>query len=109
MNSVTVPTAETCSVTFWMTLLVKMRRAVMLCGPAGTGKTQMIKGCLAAEDPDELIYQPINFSFYTTSDVRISFLFAPANMDATFSFLPATSHTPYLPRALNFTTTALSF
>lgn len=76
MNSVTVPTAETCSVTFWMTLLLKMRRAIMLVGPAGTGKTQMIKGMLGAEDPEELIYQPINFSFYTTSEVCY------ANMDA---------------------------
>lgn len=38
---VTVPTPETCSVTFWMQLLVKMRKPVMMAGPAGTGKTQV--------------------------------------------------------------------
>jgi hypothetical protein len=41
MASVTVPTPETCSVTFWMKMLVGMRRPVMLAGPAGTGKTQV--------------------------------------------------------------------
>jgi dynein heavy chain len=76
MNSVTVPTPETCSVTFWMSLLLDMRRGIMLCGPAGTGKTQMVKGLLGSQNPDEVVYQPINFSFYTNSDVCY------ANMDA---------------------------
>ena len=69
MSNVTVPTPETCSVTFWMSNLVDMRRAVMLCGPAGTGKTQMVKGLLSSQDPDMCISTPINFSFYTNSDV----------------------------------------
>lgn len=38
MTSVTVPTPETCSVTFWMKKLVNMRRPVMLAGPSGTGE-----------------------------------------------------------------------
>ncbi len=42
MGNVTVPTPDTCSITFWMTLLLKMRRGIMLCGPAGTGKTQVL-------------------------------------------------------------------
>jgi hypothetical protein len=29
----------------------------------------MIKGMLAAENPEEVINQPINFSFYTGADV----------------------------------------
>lgn len=48
----------------------------MLCGAAGTGKTQMVKGLLGSQNPDEVVYQPINFSFYTNSDVCY------ANMDA---------------------------
>ena len=40
MNEVTVPTSETCSVAFWMNMLVGMSKPVMLAGPAGTGKTQ---------------------------------------------------------------------
>ena len=37
MAQTTVPTAETCSVDFWLRGLVKERRPVMLAGPAGTG------------------------------------------------------------------------
>lgn len=40
-RQITVPTPETCSVTFWMQLLVKMRKPVMMAGPSGTGKTQV--------------------------------------------------------------------
>eukprot|EP01033_Poteriospumella_lacustris_P002495 gene2501-1816_t len=69
MQSVTVPTSETCAVTFWMNILVKMRRPVMLCGPAGTGKTQIVNGMLAQFDPNEILSSTINFNFYTTSAV----------------------------------------
>ena len=69
MSSVTVPTPETCSVTYWMKILVGMRRPVMLAGPAGTGKTQIVNGMLADSDPTELLHSTINFNFYTTSAV----------------------------------------
>jgi dynein heavy chain len=77
MASVTVPTAETCSVTFWMKMLVNMRRPVMLCGPSGTGKTQIVNGMLTefkspqykAKNPMEMLSSTINFNFYTTSAV----------------------------------------
>lgn len=69
MASVTVPTPETCSVTFWMKMLVGMRRPVMLAGPAGTGKTQIVNGMLAGFDPAEMMSCTINFNFYTTSAV----------------------------------------
>ena len=49
MQSVTVPTPDSCSVTFWMTTLVSMKCAVMLAGPAGTGKTQMVMGMLTVQ------------------------------------------------------------
>ena len=51
MTQVTVPTPETCSVSCWMDLLVKMRKPVMLAGPAGTGKTQLVNGMLNNFDP----------------------------------------------------------
>lgn len=69
MASVTVPTPETCSVTFWMQILVGMRRPVMLAGPSGTGKTQIVNGMLAQFDPVEMMSTNINFNFYTTSAV----------------------------------------
>ncbi|KAH8084959.1 hypothetical protein JL720_7667 [Aureococcus anophagefferens] len=40
MAQITVPTAETCSVAFWMSDMVKNHHPVMLAGPSGTGKTQ---------------------------------------------------------------------
>lgn len=69
MASVTVPTTETCSVTFWMKILVNMRRPVMLAGPSGTGKTQIVNGMLAEFDPAQMLSATINFNFYTTSAV----------------------------------------
>jgi dynein heavy chain len=72
MSSVTVQTPETCSVSYWMKMLVSMRRSVMLAGPSGTGKTQIVMGMLAESDPAEQLYSPINFNFYTTANVLLS-------------------------------------
>jgi uridine kinase len=72
MASVTVPTSETCSVTFWMKNLVFRRRPVMLAGPSGTGKTQIVNGMLAEFDPQEMLHTTINFNFYTTSSVLMT-------------------------------------
>lgn len=49
-----MPTPETCSISFWMQLLVNMRRPVMMAGPAGTGKTQMVFGMLSKQDPAQV-------------------------------------------------------
>jgi dynein heavy chain len=77
MASVTVPTPETCSVTFWMKILVNMRRPVMLAGPSGTGKTQIVNGMLSTFDPSEMMSANINFNFYTTSAVLQSTMAIP--------------------------------
>jgi len=69
MSSVTVPTPETCSVTYWMNILVGMRRPVMLAGPSGTGKTQIVSGLLQQLNPEDFTHTSINFNFYTTSSV----------------------------------------
>ena len=63
MASVTVPTAETCSVAFWMQTLVDMKRPVMLAGPAGVGKTQMVLGMLHKLDPAKMTECTVNFNF----------------------------------------------
>ena len=69
MTAVTVPTPETCSVIFWMNLLVEMRKPIMLAGPAGTGKTQLVNGMLNSFDPSLRGSATINFNFYTTAGV----------------------------------------
>jgi dynein heavy chain len=77
MASVTVPTPETCSVTYWMKILVNMRRPVMLAGPSGTGKTQIVNGMLTAFDPQDFMSCNINFNFYTTSAVLMNTMGIP--------------------------------
>ncbi|KAH7469345.1 Dynein alpha chain, flagellar outer arm [Phytophthora ramorum] len=42
MSSVTVSTPETASITSWMSIMVHEQRPFMLCGNAGTGKTQLV-------------------------------------------------------------------
>ena len=69
MSSVTVPTVGTCNVTYWMKILVGMRRPVMLAGPAGTGKTQIVNGLISTFVPEDQMCCPINFNFFTTSAV----------------------------------------
>jgi len=69
MTSVTVPTPETCSVISWMNSLVEMRKPIMLAGPAGTGKTQLVNGMLNSFDPLVRVSSNINFNFYTTAAV----------------------------------------
>ena len=77
MTQVTVPTPETCSVAYWMDQLVKMRKPVMLAGPAGTGKTQLINGMLNKFDPTQTVSATINFNFYTTSAVLTTTMAIP--------------------------------
>jgi dynein heavy chain len=65
MSQVTVPTPETCSVSFWMELLVAVRDPVMLVGYAGCGKTQLVNGLLSKQKPEERVSHTINFNFFT--------------------------------------------
>jgi dynein heavy chain len=69
MATVTVPTSETCSVSFWLENLVANRRPVMMCGGAGTGKTQMVMGMLQKQDPTQVVSATINFNFFTSGIV----------------------------------------
>ena len=71
INQITVPTTETSSIAFWLENLLERRVPIMVCGPAGTGKTQNVMGVLKkihAATP-ETQYAVINFNFYTTSTV----------------------------------------
>jgi dynein heavy chain len=74
MASVTVPTAETASVSFWLDLLVKAGNHVMLAGGAGTGKTQLVVGMLSQLEPENHIHTTVNMNFYTSASVLLSSL-----------------------------------
>jgi len=88
MTQVTVPTPETCSVTFWMQLLVNMRRPVMMAGPAGTGKTQLVFGMLSKQNINETVSATINFNFYTTSAVLFNTMSLPLEKKVGTQFGP---------------------
>jgi dynein heavy chain len=77
MSRVTVPTPETCSVTYWMDLLVAARDPVMLVGYAGCGKTQLVMGLLASQKPDERTALSINFNYFTDARTLQSIMEAP--------------------------------
>eukprot|EP01040_Poterioochromonas_malhamensis_P020936 gene20936-25139_t len=74
MASITVPTAETASVSFWLDLLVKAGNHVMLAGGAGTGKTQLVVGMLSQLEPENHIHTTVNMNFYTSASVLLSSL-----------------------------------
>jgi dynein heavy chain, axonemal len=67
MASVTVPTPETVSISFWMSHLVKKRIPVMLVGDSGCGKTALVNGLLRQQDPGEIVSTTLNFNFFTDS------------------------------------------
>uniref|UniRef100_K3W732 AAA+ ATPase domain-containing protein n=1 Tax=Globisporangium ultimum (strain ATCC 200006 / CBS 805.95 / DAOM BR144) TaxID=431595 RepID=K3W732_GLOUD len=73
INQITVPTTETASIAFWLENLINKSIPIMVCGPAGTGKTQNIVGMLKKLSKDEATaafkYCTINFNFYTTSGI----------------------------------------
>ncbi|XP_054720541.1 dynein axonemal heavy chain 11-like [Uloborus diversus] len=63
-----VPTKETQRIMHLMELLIGEGHPVMLVGPAGSGKTSVVKSCLDSLDQDST-YQVVNvpFNFYTSS------------------------------------------
>jgi dynein heavy chain len=71
MANVFVPTPETCSINYWMEMLVNHKRPVMVSGASGTGKTAVINGLLnklhSERDSTEFVHTTVNFNFYTNS------------------------------------------
>ena len=71
IDQIMVPTVETTSTTFWMEKCVAMAKAVMIVGPAGTGKTQLVMGTLreiSSKPRSEYLTSKINMNFYTRFD-----------------------------------------
>jgi dynein heavy chain len=77
MEQCTVPTAESASISFWLEKLVKSGRHVMLAGPAGTGKTQIMNGMLGALTPASHIHLTVNMNFYSSGAVIQAALESP--------------------------------
>lgn len=67
MSEVRVPTPETASLTYWMHVLVKSNYPVLLAGPAGTGKTQLVNGLLRELNSEERMFCTINLNYYTNA------------------------------------------
>ena len=88
MADVTVPTAETASVSYWMAHLVKRGYHVMLAGPAGTGKTQLVSGMLKTLVSHEHIHTTVNMNFYTTAAVLQVAMEAPLQKRTGTTFGP---------------------
>ena len=89
MSEITVPTAETASVLFWMDLLVKSGSHVMLAGPAGTGKTALVNGMLGKLNPENHLQTTVNMNFYTSAAVLLTSLEAPLQKRTGSTFGPA--------------------
>jgi dynein heavy chain len=88
MADVTVPTAETASISYWLDLLVHGGFNVMLAGPAGTGKTQLVNGMLTHLNPENHVFATVNMNFYTSSAVLLNGLEAPLQKRTGSTFGP---------------------
>jgi len=77
MQTVTVPTPETASITYWMDLMVERDIPILLAGFAGCGKTQLVQGLLGKLDPAVRLSSNINFNFYTDAKALQVTLEAP--------------------------------
>uniref|UniRef100_A0A803T5S7 Dynein axonemal heavy chain 11 n=1 Tax=Anolis carolinensis TaxID=28377 RepID=A0A803T5S7_ANOCA len=66
LQSVLVHTSETTCLRYFLDLLLKKNKPVMLVGNAGVGKTVLIGECLASLSEDFLISR-VPFNYYTTS------------------------------------------
>jgi len=88
MAEITVPTAETASVSFWVDMLVKNGFHAMLAGPAGTGKTQLINGLLSQLNPEFHISVTCNMNFYTSANILLNTLEAPLQKRTGSTFGP---------------------
>lgn len=64
MTSVFVPTSETSAFMYFLDLMIELRKPLMFVGLSGTGKTQLIKGKLAALG-EGMMSLPVAFNYFT--------------------------------------------
>eukprot|EP00899_Mesostigma_viride_P003607 jgi/Mesvir1/13247/Mv18980-RA.1 len=87
MSTVFVPTAETASLTFFLDLLVHIRKPIMFVGTSGCGKTQLVKGKLGTLT-DDWMSMFINFNYFTDSPSFQKMLEAPLEKKAGKNYGP---------------------
>jgi dynein heavy chain len=88
MSEITIPTTETASILFWSSILVQNGVPIMLCGPAGTGKTQLVNGLIQEFDAESKLSVTINMNFYSTSLAVMGSLEAPLQKRTGSTFGP---------------------
>ena len=88
MAAVTVPTPETVSINYWLTLLVAAKDPVMLLGYAGCGKTQLVNGLLSSLKPESHLSATVNFNYFTDSRALQTVLEAPLEKKTGSNFGP---------------------
>lgn len=88
MSSITVPTQETTGLSFWWKTLVELRVPLMFVGSSGSGKTAIMMGNLKKMDPDEKIYQVVNFNYFTDARMVQKVLEGPLEKKAGKNYGP---------------------
>jgi dynein heavy chain, axonemal len=88
MDSVTVPTGETQSITFFLDAFVELRYPALLIGLAGAGKTAMIMGKLRSLSDDTFMSLVMNFNYYTDGSGFRSMLEGPLEKKAGRNYGP---------------------
>ena len=69
VTEVTVPTAETVAIQYWLSSLVSREFPIMLAGGSGCGKTQLVNSLLGSQDPEVRSSVTINFNFFTNASI----------------------------------------
>jgi hypothetical protein len=64
LSSVFVPTAQTAAISYFLDMMINLKKPIMLVGGAGVGKTQLVKGKLGGLD-ESFASLTINFNYFT--------------------------------------------
>jgi len=66
-GNISVSTVDTVRLTYFLSLLMDLKRRVMFVGGSGTGKTTIVKDKLRSLDPDQYLFLSMNLNCYTDS------------------------------------------